>query len=400
MMWTDESGERLQSMASRQTTLSDDTYERFEKISVSANHGREQTFVCIATGDSVNGTSTTEITILPKGIISGNRANVCLIVGLRIGILAAAVFILLFLVGKFRQKCGQDYVPQGVSEESPPIVQRTIGSEDESRKWYSVQWADLKLCCRQLKDVSSKHPLYPFYLYAFYRFGLAAYFSAFFIISVIFKEEEQGPKFVIYLPFWTYTSTACYVYLACFNAVMDRKKSRTNAAFEDECRYQIQWLLYNCIATPSIIVTLFYLDSLDNLTIFILPSVICLLEIFYTRIIVRFVHVVYPFLYLTIYLLFVATYFAAGGTDPCGNRSVSPLLNFEHAPGVGTATVVGISLATLLIQAMLKGLYVIRVRCMETRKTEAVPPTEAVYPTEAVSPTQEPVAVELEALTG
>ncbi|XP_072181344.1 uncharacterized protein [Diadema setosum] len=153
-IWTDESGERLQSIASLQTTLSDDTYERFEKINVSANHGTERALVCIATGDSLNGTSTAEITLLPISDLSEKRDNVGLIFGLVIGI-PAAVFILFLLVQKFREKPDQDYISQRVSGESQPNVQRTIDSENEMRKWYSVQWTDFKLCCKRLKDVST-----------------------------------------------------------------------------------------------------------------------------------------------------------------------------------------------------------------------------------------------------
>ncbi|XP_072181350.1 uncharacterized protein [Diadema setosum] len=230
MMWTDESGNRLKSVDSQQT-ISVDRYEGFEKIAVSAKQAKEQTFVCIATGDSVNGTSIKKITLLP---VSGKRDNVGLIIGqVIIGVLAAvAIPYLVYNIRKCRQKRDHDYVPQKVSKESPPTIQTTLNSEDESRKWYSVRWADFKLCCRRLKDVSSKHPVVPFALFACYRFGLAVYFFAFFIISVVYKEEELGPKFVIYLPFWTYTSSTCYVFLACFNVVMDLNRSRTNAAYE------------------------------------------------------------------------------------------------------------------------------------------------------------------------
>ncbi|XP_072164359.1 uncharacterized protein [Diadema setosum] len=152
MMWTDKSGERLQSMDSLQTTLSDDTYERFEKISISANHGTEQTFACIAAGDAVNGSSTKEITLLPTRTISGKRDNVGLIVGLVIGI-PVAVLILFLLVRKIRRKRDPSSVLHRGSEETPSTLRTTTDSEDDSRKWYSVQWSDFKLC-RRLKDVS------------------------------------------------------------------------------------------------------------------------------------------------------------------------------------------------------------------------------------------------------
>ncbi|XP_072182216.1 uncharacterized protein [Diadema setosum] len=65
LFWTTESGERLNSVDSRQTTLPDNTYERFETITVSVKHGTEPTFMCIAFGDSLNGTAIKEITLLP-----------------------------------------------------------------------------------------------------------------------------------------------------------------------------------------------------------------------------------------------------------------------------------------------------------------------------------------------
>ncbi|XP_071503779.1 uncharacterized protein [Diadema antillarum] len=100
MLWTEETGKRLSSVVSQQTTLSDDTYERFETITVTAKHGTEQTFICTATGDSVNGASTAEITVLP---IPGKRRNLGLIIGLAIGVLCALV-ILMLLARRFLWK--------------------------------------------------------------------------------------------------------------------------------------------------------------------------------------------------------------------------------------------------------------------------------------------------------
>ncbi|XP_071501244.1 protein rolling stone-like [Diadema antillarum] len=281
------------------------------------------------------------------------------------------------------------------SERLPTTVQTTVNSEDDSRKWYSVQWTDFKLCCRRLQDVSTQHPRVPFWLYVLYRFAIAAYFFAFWIASVVLAVEALGPKFLLFLPFWTYIPATCHVCLACFNA---SATTTTYCIFRcilsEKNRYRIQWFLFNLSATPSIIVTGFYWRSL-NLAIYVsvhlLPTVVCLIEIFLTLIVVRFVHVVYPFFFMFIYLLFIVIFWAAGGTDSFGNPAVSPLLDFENDPGIAAATVVGVAFATLLAQAILKGLYVLRVRCMDSKRTKPR--------TEAVPPTEEPVAVELETLT-
>ncbi|XP_072181353.1 uncharacterized protein [Diadema setosum] len=387
MIWTDESGERLQSMSSLRTTLSDYTYERFEKINILVNHGTEQTFVCIAVGDSVNGTSTAEITLLP---ISGKRENVGLIVGLVIGI-PAGVSILFLLFRKFRQASDQEYLQQRVSEESSPAQQTTIDFEDGSRKWYSVQWSDFKFCCRRLKDVSTQHPRIPFCVYALYRFTLAAYFFGFLITYIILAREAVGPKIFIFPGFWTHITTTCYVCFACFNVAMDLKNSMTKAAHEDKLRYQIQWFLFNFTAAPSILTTLadwqhlnfvvFIISDKVPLLLYIslqpLPAVVCLIEIFLTLIVVRFVHAVYPFLFVITYELFLVTYWATGGTDQNGYRITAYYLNFEEYPGIAAGILVGCVLTTLVFHAILKGLYAIRVRCMD-RRTEAVPLTDEV----------------------
>ncbi|XP_072182188.1 uncharacterized protein [Diadema setosum] len=104
LLWTDETGKRLNSVVSQQTTLSDDTYERFETITVSAKQGVEQTFMCVATGDSLNVTSTAEITVLP---ISEKHDNLGLTIGLGIGLL---VILLFLLVGLLLKKYRLDYL--------------------------------------------------------------------------------------------------------------------------------------------------------------------------------------------------------------------------------------------------------------------------------------------------
>ncbi|XP_072181361.1 protein rolling stone-like [Diadema setosum] len=157
----------------------------------------------------------------------------------------------------------------------------------------------------------------------------------------------------------------------------------------DKFRYQIQWFLFNITTTPCIFLSVFdwwfwfysttkrvpTLFSVSNLH---LPTAICLIEIFVTLIVVHFVHVVYPMLYLIMYFFFAVIYWAAGGTDMFGNNYIFFLLDFGNYPYIAAATVVAGFCATLLFQAILKGLYAIRVRCMDSNRTGDVSPTDEV----------------------
>ncbi|XP_071505931.1 uncharacterized protein [Diadema antillarum] len=114
MLWTDEAGERIDSVISQQTTLPDDSYERFDTITVSSKRGAQQTFMCLASGDSVYGTlSTAEITVLPT---AGKHGDSGLIIGLVIGVVSVATLFL--LVGK----CLQEYYPRILPRKDVPGI--------------------------------------------------------------------------------------------------------------------------------------------------------------------------------------------------------------------------------------------------------------------------------------
>ncbi|XP_072171978.1 uncharacterized protein [Diadema setosum] len=155
MLWTEKSGNKLNSVVSQQNTLSDGTYERFETITVSAEHGTEQTFVCMATGDSLNGTSTREITILPSSV-SGKRVNLGLIVGLTIGV-PVAIVVLIFSVGKYLQSKHPEYLPQNGCGwnpcwRRPNIPERFHEEEELMRKPPSLTKEQVQQCKEELKE--------------------------------------------------------------------------------------------------------------------------------------------------------------------------------------------------------------------------------------------------------
>ncbi|XP_071487078.1 protein rolling stone-like [Diadema antillarum] len=179
---------------------------------------------------------------------------------------------------------------------------------------------------------------------------------------------------------------------------MDYVKNRENAAFEDKVRYQIQWCLFNITAASCPLVTgglwlsVYYVISVKlpifiivYISVDILPTIVCIIEIFLTLIVVRFVHAIYPGFYLIIYLLFTVIYWVAGGTDPFGDPDISPILDYENYPGIAAASVVGATLAVLLALTVSKGLYALRVRCMDMTRTEAIPATEELSTVELES---------------
>ncbi|XP_072171974.1 uncharacterized protein [Diadema setosum] len=155
MLWTEESGKRLISVVSQQITLSDGTYERFETITVSTNHGTGQTFMCVAAGDSLNGTSTRKITVLPLSV-SGKRVNSSLIIGLTIGM--PVVIVILFLsFGKYLQSKHPDYLPRkgcgwNPCWRRPNIPERFHEEEELMLESPSLTEEQIQQCKEELKE--------------------------------------------------------------------------------------------------------------------------------------------------------------------------------------------------------------------------------------------------------
>ncbi|XP_072178727.1 uncharacterized protein [Diadema setosum] len=152
VLWTEGSGKRLNSVVSQQYTLSDGTYDRFETITVSAIHGREQTFMCVATGDSLNGTSTREITVLP---LSGKRVYSGLIIGLATGVPVALVILFLF-VGRYLQNKQPDCLPRkgcgwNPCWRRPNMLERFYEEEELMPKPLSLTKEQVQQCKEDLK---------------------------------------------------------------------------------------------------------------------------------------------------------------------------------------------------------------------------------------------------------
>ncbi|XP_072175651.1 uncharacterized protein [Diadema setosum] len=117
LLWS-KSGRALSPVRSSQHTSPDGTFERFETITVTASHDKEQNFTCTAIGDSVNGTSSKVITALPLTENKNNPSGLDRM-GLRLGLtllILVLVMIVLFLVtGKLLQKYKPELMPEGLT---------------------------------------------------------------------------------------------------------------------------------------------------------------------------------------------------------------------------------------------------------------------------------------------
>ncbi|XP_072176954.1 uncharacterized protein [Diadema setosum] len=158
MLWSKETGEILNSTVSYQTILSDDTYERFEIITVLVQRGTEETFICVATGDPLNGISTAQVTVLSPSEKHGNSG---LVIGLAIGVPVALV-ILFLLGGIFLHKYHPEYLPRkGCSWNPCWILNTTQRSDVEGLMMGSLSHSALtkkqvEQCKRELKAYYSK----------------------------------------------------------------------------------------------------------------------------------------------------------------------------------------------------------------------------------------------------
>ncbi|XP_072175652.1 uncharacterized protein [Diadema setosum] len=144
LVWS-KSGRALPPVRSSQHTSPDGTFERFETITVTASHDTEQNFTCTTSGDSVNGTSSKVITVLPlkeeKDTSSGpNRMG--LGIGLTLFILVLVIIVLFLVTGKLLQKYRPEIMPEGLtwipcwkkpSEKDIPLIERRARVREDLR---------------------------------------------------------------------------------------------------------------------------------------------------------------------------------------------------------------------------------------------------------------------------
>ncbi|XP_071498441.1 protein rolling stone-like [Diadema antillarum] len=294
-----------------------------------------------------------------------------------------------------------------MSGETPATSTAAAGTG--GRRAWKERLQDLTLEDENLSDVCRQQNFIPNFIFCFYRTVVAGYFFSFLIyILVDAGGDGYGAKVLIYLTILTFIEVTLYFCVSFVNVFMDYiTDHRRGADLQvNRCggkfRYQLQWLLFNISVNVCIIVILVWWPILRpkvpksqeiplhiDISIHLLPCIICLVDLFLTKVHLRFVHVLYPALYLFAYLLFTVIYWAAGGTDPSGNRFIYPTIDFGGNPGIAVATVFGVATATFLAQGFLKLLYILRRRCLDTNVSERVEEQEPLVRDRRLRPSEE-----------
>ena len=116
------------------------------------------------------------------------------------------------------------------------------------------------------------------------------------------------------------------------------------------------WILYYC--TPEIQV--FFTNMVRNVNLHLIPAIFGLVDLLTTAVPIRFVHVIYPVDLGLLYTMFAVIYWKAGGTNPWGLPFIYPSLDFGDDPGNAGIFVAELIGASIVCQAALKGLYLLR----------------------------------------
>ena len=200
-----------------------------------------------------------------------------------------------------------------------------------------------------------------------------------------FDERFGGTKFPIYFTHWVFILWTVYVLWAAifvtvtyFRVFLCQKEKFAEGDTGGPCNHElliddcpvgccgvgndkifwyqkIHWVLYTMSISLSILVVilywgLIYIPDIDfdyfsyvSISGHILSGVFGVIDICVTTIPTRVLHVIYPFIFGSVYIVFSAIYYAAGGTNHFGSPYIYRNLDYDGNPS-GAVTLILITL--------------------------------------------------------
>lgn len=226
-------------------------------------------------------------------------------------------------------------------------------------------------------------------LYLVYRWIIAIFFVV--EIGVTGYEQHDGAKYFIYLTNLGFMMLTLYTVWSATAVTYRfiRVHACRRVEEEDEENYQdidpstiekhstqgccgvgtnsiswyqmANWLLFTTGVEIALGITLLFWSLLyhpgsdfnyvtnSNLVLHLVNGITALLETWLTSIPVRLLHVIYPMTFGAGYIVFTGIYFVANGTDPRGNHSIYPVLDYKNNAGYA----VGVDLIAIFVLAPL-----------------------------------------------
>ncbi|EDO45066.1 predicted protein [Nematostella vectensis] len=258
------------------------------------------------------------------------------------------------------------------------------------------QLVNLKLIHTSPKDFASSD-WFPLPVVIVYRTALAVYCFVWLVFSG-FSTMLGGDTWFIYLTDWTYTCVTVYFLAAATLSTTEYVKQRrqsdkyrplpdsdaeptdktATSGNSDDVMYwyhKALWVLYSMAADMAVVVTVSYWTLLYhgfkiyllNVNVHLLNSVFMLAETMLCSIPIRLFHVVYPFCYGAVYILFTVVYWSLGGKNNDGQPYIYPVLDYTHALRLALGVAFGVPLVVLpLVHVFMYGIY--RLRCCFAKK--------------------------------
>ncbi|XP_070573629.1 protein rolling stone-like [Ptychodera flava] len=217
---------------------------------------------------------------------------------------------------------------------------------------------------------NSKWKCLPTLVFVVYRVILAMYFLGWCLYSIISGIITIGGKYFTYLTSWGFMTVTAYLVTAssatCYFQVQRMLKGQSNGSQHRDTPwyFMLSWLLYNLAAIVAPIVTLIYWAALYqgygiNVYDFHLHAVNLIamaLEVMIAAMPVRYVHVIYPIIYGTCYMVFTLIYWGITG------NIVYSILDYSENPGLATATIFGCLALILIFQLLLWTAYKMKLK--------------------------------------
>eukprot|EP00057_Strongylocentrotus_purpuratus_P000689 XP_001180980.2 PREDICTED: protein rolling stone [Strongylocentrotus purpuratus] len=215
-------------------------------------------------------------------------------------------------------------------------------------------------------------------LYFIYRSIVFLYFMTYMIFDLVTTINGfDGVRTFIFLTTWVYLIFNLYVLVAFINTLVDVYlffKNRGDLVEVTPTRLKFQWFIFNLVLNGSIVITfafwilyyttpsiqILFANMVRNINLHLLPAIFALVDLLTTSVPIRFVHAIYPICLGLVYVLFAVLYWKAGGTNPWGLPFIYPSLDFGDDPSQAWIFVVEVIGASIVCQAAVKGLYLLR----------------------------------------